>query len=218
MDGTPRQGLPSMSLFRKKPNAAAPALDIAKPLAATISASVVLADGSERPTAGEATRAVWPHIASWGPDARLFLIISDSVGADGRSSEWQFHALYPTLRAEAVWKVHRSPDQGQLVGSYRMVPVPEPGSSEYLLAQVSPQMAVDQVTAWQDRLSLIQTLPHQFYDSSEAAAEFQKAVPNPFGSGAIRLKARRLPTGQTVWESRGIDLHQFPFGVSGVNA
>ncbi len=207
-----------MGLFRKKPSSTAPALDITKPLVSTISASVVLAEGNHRPTAGEATKAVWPHIASWGPDARLFLILSDAVEADGRSSEWQFHALYPTLRAEALWTVHRSADHSQLIGSYRLVPVPEPGSSEYLLAQVSPQMAVDQVTAWRDRLSLIQPLPHQFYDSSEAAAEFQKAIPNPFGSGPIRLKARRLPTGQTVWESRGIDLYQFPFGVSGVSS
>ena len=202
-----------MSLFRKKASVPVAKVDITKPLLSAVTATVVLGEGNLRPTAGEAIKAVWPHIASWGPDARMFLILSDSVDTHGRSAEWQFHTLYPQLQAEALWTVHDSSDQTQLVATYRLVPVPEPGSSEYLLAQISPQIAVDQIAAWRDRLSLIQPLPHRFYDSNEAAAEFHRQVPSPFGSGPIRLKARRLPSGPTIWESKGIDLHQFPFGV-----
>lgn len=203
-----------MGLFRKKIDLTVAAVDLTKPLSSTMSASVVIAEGQHLPTAAEASRWVWPHIASWGHDARLFLIVSDSVDVNGRSPQWQFHTLYPTLRAEAVWAVYSSDDRLQMLGSYRLWPVPEPGSSEYLLAQVSPQIALDQVAAWIDRLSRIKPLPHQFHDSSEAAAEFNKTVPNPFGSGPIRLKARRLPSGETVWEHSGIDLYRFPFAVS----
>ena len=203
-----------MGLFRKKTSVPVAAVDLTRPLPSTLSASVLIAEGSHLPTAGVAIRWVWPHIASWGHDARLFLIVSDSVDVNGKSPQWQFHTLYPTLRAEAVWTVHPSDDRSHMVGSYRLWPVPEPGSSEYLLALVSPQIAVDQIAAWNDRLSRIKPLPHQFHDSSEVAAEFHNTVPNPFGSGTIRLKARRLPSGETVWEHSGVDLHRSPFAVS----
>ena len=187
-----------MGLFRKKATTA-DAMEMVRVvglLTEVDSASVELPDRVEKVTASEALGLLWPHIEAWGADARLFLILSDAVHADGRSDEWQFHALFPSRRAEGIWRLHTSDEATELVGSYRVAPVPEPGTAEYLMAQISPQIFANQNVAWETRLEMIRPLPLEFHDSSEAALQFQSIEPNPFHSGPIRLKARRGQNGR----------------------
>ena len=174
--------------------------------------TVKLGPFAATPSALVAITVLWPHILKWGVDVRLFLILSDAVDEQGASADWQFHALYPTLQAEAVWRLQRSPDEDGWIAAYCLKPVPEPGSSEHLLAQVSIQMALDQKVAWQARLAMIESLPTVFTDSVDAVAGFRLADVRLFDSGPIRMKARRLPSGATVWEVHSFDVLHLPFG------
>jgi hypothetical protein len=44
-------------------------------------------------------------------------------------------------------------------------------------------------------------------------AAIERVYPSLFMSGPVRLKARRLPTGATVWENKGVELIHLPFAV-----
>lgn len=189
-------------------------IDTSKPLATAVRDVVEVAGNGRALTAKEAADFAFASIRSYGKDARLFLILADEVRRDGTSFEWQFHVLFPLLHCDGIFRVTRTDDHQRSVISYTVTPVPEPGSTEYFLAQVSPQIAADQATAWQDRLALIVPLPERFTDTAVVTAALDSLQTHLFASGPIRLKARRLPTGLTVWETKGVDLIHVPFSDS----
>ena len=201
-----------MALFRRKKTEAAVATPFAGPLSSVVTHLTALDLNTPAFTATEAANLVRNEVNRWGSDFRIYLILSNEVRRDGTASEWEFHVLFPTLRAEGKWYLKPSDtDETKLELSSKMAPVPEPGTTEYLMAQVSPQIARDQQLAWDDRLTLIAALPDSFVDSPAAVAAIERVQPQIFLSGPIRLKARRLPTGNTVWENRGVDLIHMPF-------
>ena len=189
-------------------------MDVTRPLRFAIVETVPL-DGSRRAfTAMEAAQLVLPRIRPWGEDGRLYLILTNELLRDGTSFEWEFHVLFPTLRSEGIWRVRPSEDALQSVISVKIAPVPEPGTTEYLMAQISPQFVTDQENAWNDRLTLIVPLPTNFIDSPAVAVALERQYPYLFASGPIRLKARRMPTGTAVWETKGVDLLHVAFTAS----
>jgi hypothetical protein len=204
-----------VALFRrKKPAVENYSPDLSKPLPSVVAGTFALQQKRRLFTAAEADAVVRPHTLQWGPDSRVFLLLSDDVRRDGRSTNWEFHVLFPTLRAEGIWALRLSDDRRVSELSYRIAPVPEPGSTEFLMAQISPQIINDQETAWQQRLSLLDPLPEVFVDSPSAVSAISVVKSNMFASGPIRLKARRLPTGDHVWETKGVDLVHVPFVVT----
>ncbi len=150
-------------------------------------------------------------------DARQYLIVGENVGRDGRGVEWEFHVLFPTMQAEGVWKLERSEDGASSILIGRVNPVPAPGTTEYLMAQISPQLGAEQQKAWELRLDLIVALPVEFADSPEVVEAIEALQPNVFVSGPIRLKARTPPNGGPVWEWRGSDLVHVPFALPSGN-
>lgn len=202
-----------MGLFRKKSTERAPEIDITTRLSSVVTAFDVVAEKRRAFTAAELAPLVVRAARKWGDDARVYLIISDTVRSDGYGDDWQFHVLFPTLRAEGLWKLGSSGDGASSILSSRLAPLPEPGTTEYLMAQISPQLERDQQQAWDLRLNLIVPLPDRFVDSPSVADALQRNEPTAFAFGPIRLKARSLPTGEAVWEWAGNEVLHVPFAV-----
>ncbi len=203
-----------MGLFRKKsaenkPDPGAPTV-----LTAVAISSDVIAQQRRPFTAAELAPLVTHSARSWGSDARIYLIISDALRSDGYSDEWEFHVLFPMLRAEGTWKLGPSEDGASSILSTRVAPVPEPGTTEYLMAQISQQLVIDLNEAWDLRIRMIAALPEKFVDSPAVAAALERAEPMAFAFGPIRLKARTLPTGEAVWEWASNDVLHVPFGLT----
>lgn len=202
-----------MGLFRKKSAEGVPEVDITTPLPSAVTAFDVVAEQRRDFTAAELAPWVVRSARKWGADARIYLIISDTVRSDGSADDWQFYALFPTLRAEGTWKLGASEDGESSILSSKVSPFPEPGTTEYLMAQISPQLVRDQQLAWDLRLTLIAPLPHPFVDSPSVVAALQRHEPTVFAFGPARLKARSLPTGEAVWEWAGKEVLHVPFAL-----
>lgn len=202
-----------MGLFRKKLAEVSPEIDITTPLSSVIAAVEVVADGRRAFAAAELAPLVVRSARRLGDDARVYLIIGDRVRPDGSADDWQFHVLFPTLRAEGTWKLGPSEDGASTILSSRVAPFPEPGTTEYLMAQISPQLKRDQHQAWDLRLTLIAPLPDQFVDSPSVVDALVRNEPTAFASGPIRLKARTLPFGEAVWEWAGKEVLHVPFAL-----
>ena len=200
-----------MGLFRKKSAVGTLEIDITTMLASVVTSIDIVAEQRRAFTAAELAPWVVRSAQKWGADARIYLIISDSVASDGSADDWQFYALFPTLRAEGTWKLGASEDGASAILSSQISPFPEPGTTEYLMAQISPQLVRDQQQAWDLRLSLIAPLPHPFVDSPSVVAALQRHEPTAFAFGPTRLKARSLPTGEAVWEWVGKEMLHVPF-------
>jgi hypothetical protein len=180
-------------------------------LTSVITRSKVIGDEVRPYSAAELQPFVTEAISSFGADARQYLIVGDNVGRDGFATKWEFHALFPSIRAEGVWKLEPSEDGTKSVLMGRLNPVPAPGTTEFLMAQISPQLVADQEKAWNLRLELIVPLPTEFADTPDVVAAIEAHQPNVFVSGPIRLKARTPPHGAPVWEWSGSDLVHVPF-------
>ncbi len=203
-----------MGLFRKKRAEGTPEVDITTRLISVVTGFDVVAEQRQAFTAAELAPIVLRSARQWGNDARIYLIISDTVRSDGSADDWQFHALFPTLQAEGTWKLGPSEDGASSILSSKVSPVPEPGTTEFLMAQISPRLIRDQQQAWDLRLSLLAPLPEQFVDSPSVVAALEQNEPMTFAFGPIRLKARTLPTGESVWEWAGNEVLHVPFALS----
>ena len=202
-----------MGLFRKKLAEVTPEIGITTPLSSVVTTVEVVAEQRRALTAAELAPLVVRSARKLGDDARVYLIISDTVQPDGHADDWQFHVLFPTLRAEATWKFGSSEDGASSVLSSRVSPFPEPGTTEYLMAQISPQLERDQQQAWDLRLNLIAPLPDKFVDSPSVVDALVRNEPTAFAFGPIRLKARTLPIGEAVWEWAGKEVLHVPFAL-----
>ncbi len=202
-----------MGLFRKKTieTSAVAAIDLSVALTSVVTRSEVVANEIRSFSAAELQPFVTKAARSFGTDARQYLIVGDSVGRDGRGTDWEFHVLFPTLAAEGIWRLERSEDGASSVMTGRVSPVPAPGTTEFLMAQISLQLRSDQQQSWKLRLDLILPLPCEFADTPDVVAAIEALQPNVFVSGPIRLKARTPPTGGPVWEWSGSDLVHVPF-------
>ena len=201
-----------MGFFRKKQvGDAAVAEKFDGPLAATITRTDVIAETARPFTAAELAPLVRKSAAAWGDDWRLYLIIASKIGRDGFAPDWQFHVLYPALRAEGVWSLGASADGTESTLSMKLHPVPEPGTTEFLMAQLSDQLARDQTAAWDARVERILSLPSRFADSPDVIEAIEHIHPAVFSTGPIRVKARTLPNGDAVWEWSGNDLIHVAF-------
>ena len=201
-----------MGLFRKRSaesTSGAPTVQ----LTATTTSFDVVAQQRRPFTAAELAPLVARSARSWGDDAQIYLIISEAVRSDGFADEWEFHVLFPTIRAEGTWRLGPSEDGASTILSTEVAPVPEPGTTEFLMAQISPQLRIDVNEAWDLRLRLIVALPDEFVDSPSVAAAIERVEPMAFAFGPIRLKARTLPTGDPVWEWAGNNVLHVPFGL-----
>lgn len=200
-----------MGLFRKHRSESK--VDPSAPTALTeVATSSDMVAQQRRPfTAAELAPLVARSARSWGNDARIYLIVSDAVRPDGFADEWAFHVLFPALRAEGTWRFGPSEDGASTVLSTKVAPVPEPGTTEFLMAQISTQLMIDVNEAWDLRLQLISALPDEFVDSPSVAAAIERAEPMAFAFGPIRLKARTLPTGDAVWEWASNGVFHVPF-------
>jgi hypothetical protein len=203
-----------MGLFRKKNAESKPDPGAPTVLTEVATSSDVVAQQRRPFTAAELAPLVARSARSWGSDARIYLIVSDALRSDGYADEWEFHVLFPTLRAEGTWKLGPSEDGASSILSTKVSPVPEPGTTEFLMAQISPQLRIDVNEAWDLRLRLIAPLPDAFVDSPSVAAAIERAEPMAFAFGPIRLKARTLPTGDPVWEWASNDVLHVPFGLT----
>lgn len=201
-----------MGFFRNRQGAATAVVEkIDGPFVATIDRSEVIAEKARTFTAAELAPLVRKSAASWGTDWRLYLIIASKIGRDGTAPDWEFHVLFPVLRAEGVWTLGISEDGMRSTLSMKLKPVPEPGTTEYLMAQLSDQLARDQHAAWDARVERIVPLPVDFADSPDVIEAIEHVHPAVFATGPIRVKARTLPNGDAVWEWSGNDLIHVPF-------
>ena len=203
-----------MGLFRKHRSETTSGAAITTTLTTVAMSSDVVAQQRRPFTAAELAPLVSRSARSWGHDARIYLIVSDALRSDGFADEWEFHVLFPTLRAEGIWKLGPSEDGASSILSTTVAPSPEPGTTEYLMAQISPQVMIDLNNAWDLRLRLIAALPDEFVDSPSVAAAIERAEPMAFAFGPIRLKARTLPTGDPVWEWSSNDVLHVPFALT----
>ncbi len=201
-----------MGLFRKKiVEITAATIDTSTTLGSVVTSSEIVAEEARSFTAAELQPFVTKAVRTYGTDGRQYLILGDNVGRDGRAPEWEFHVLFPTLKAEGIWRLERSDDGLSSVLVGRLSPVPTPGTTEYLMAQLSPQLQVEQEKAWDLRLQLLVALPTEFADSPDVVEAIEALQPNVFASGPLRLKARTPPNGGPVWEWKGSDLVHVPF-------
>lgn len=203
-----------MGFFRKRAIETVAALDTTSPLEAVVAHVEPLADEARQFSAGDLFPLVAKAASTYGSDARIYLIIANDVGRNGRASAWEFHVLFPTLKAEGLWMSELSEDGTRSVLSSRLSPVPAPGTTEYLMAQISPQMSAQVSDAWNLRVEMIAPLPATFVDTPEVVAAIERLQPNVFATGPIRLKARTLPQGESVWEWKGSDLVHVPFALT----
>ncbi len=203
-----------MGLFRKKSAESTTDAAVATQLTAVAIGSDVVAQQRRPFTAAELAPLVARSARSWANDARIYLIVSDALRSDGYADEWEFHVLFPTLRAEGTWKLGPSEDGASSILSSRVAPVPEPGTTEFLMAQISQQLVIDLNQAWDLRIRMIAALPDEFVDSPAVASALERAEPMAFAFGPIRLKARTLPTGEAVWEWASNDVLHVPFGLT----
>jgi hypothetical protein len=212
-----------VGLFRKKTveetaKSTDMVIDSSTILKTVVIRSEVVADEIRSFSAAELQPFVTKAALSFGADARQYLIVGENVGRDGGSADWEFHVLFPALRAEGVWRLERSEDGVSSVLTGRVSPVPAPGTTEFLMAQISPQLDGERQKSWALRLDLIVPLPLEFADSPDVVAAIEALQPNVFVSGPIRLKARTPPTGGPVWEWKGSDLVHVPFVFPSIDA
>lgn len=186
--------------------------DLTQPITEVFERTDVVSSTSSRVSAATALQIFLPGIMAWGSDARMYLILSNDVWPDGLATSWEFYVIYPTLRAEGIWTLMPSEDSTTTLSRYRISPSPEPGTPEHLLRLVSPQVAKYQDDAWNDRVSLLKPLPEVRCDSPEAIRSLQKQEPSLFVGGPVRLKARRTPEGEAVWEAKGFNTLRTPIG------
>ncbi len=203
-----------MGLFRKHRSESTPDAVVATQLTATATSFDVVAQQRRPFTAAELAPLVARSARSWGHDARIYLILSDAVRSDGFADEWEFHVLFPALRAEGIWRLGPSEDGESSILSTRVAPVPEPGTTQFVMAQISQQLVIDLNEAWELRLGMIVALPEEFVDSPSVAAAIERAEPMAFAFGPIRLKARTLPTADAVWEWASNEVFHVPFGLT----
>ncbi len=202
-----------MGLFRKKSAESRGEVGAPTVLTEVATSSDVVAQQRRPFTAAELAPLVARSARSWASDARIYLIVSDALRSDGSADDWEFHVLFPTLRAEGTWKLGPSQDGASSILSTKVAPVPEPGTTEFLMAQISQQLVIDINEAWDLRIRMIAALPDEFVDSPAVAAALERAEPMAFAFGPIRLKARTLPTGEPVWEWASNDVLHVPFGL-----
>ena len=180
-------------LGRKKKPAAAPAQSDTIP--ATVS--------PRRPTAAEAHALI--HAAVTGRDAaaRLYLVLSETVGQGGVADAWRYMYLLPGVHAEAEALVTANLMPS---GSYRIssvwdvVPFPRPGSTEAIMARGGPLAAKMAEERWAARLTRLKGLDVPFVDSPHALKALDEKGAHSLYGGPARMKARMLPIGTTVWE------------------
>ena len=201
-----------MGFFRKKTiETTVAAIDTSVILTSVVDHCVDVADEVRSFSAAELQPFVTKAACSFGANARQYLIVGGNVGRDGRSADWEFHVLFPTLQAEGVWRLERSEDKAGSILTGRISPVPAPGTTEFLMAQISSQLGAEQLKSWKLRLDRTVALPSEFADTPDVVAAIEALQPNVFVSGPIRLKARTPPTGGPVWEWSGSDLVHVPF-------
>ena len=200
-----------MGFFRKKASKRPAGITLSVPLDRVVATSQPIEPSVDAFTAAEAVELSGRDISQYGDDARRFLLLSNSVRRDGRASEWEVHVLYPKLEAEGIWRVTGESGGVPAMLHGRLAPTLEPGTTEYLLAQVSPQIALDQKAGWDDRVSMIAPLPMNLVDSPLVVAAMEQLYPELFLTGPIRLKGRRLPTGEAVWEHKGVEMMHVTF-------
>lgn len=68
----------------------------------------------------------------------MYLSNNDDVRSDGFAEVWEFHVLFPTLRAEGIWRLTPSKDGESTSLAVTVVPVPEPDTTEFFMLQISP--------------------------------------------------------------------------------
>jgi hypothetical protein len=185
-------------------------LDLTQPISEVFERTDVVSSTFSRSSGSAALQFFLPGIKAWGADACVYLILSNDVWTDGLAVSWEFYVLYPTLRAEGVWTLMPNEDSTATLASYRISPTPEPGSPEHLLRLVSPQVAHYQDEAWKDRVALLKPLPEVRYDTPEAVRFLHQQDQSLFVGGPIRLKARRTPEGEAVWETNGFNTLRTP--------
>ncbi len=198
-----------MGLFRKKKETATH-IDISRPLDVIVDDVIPLQGDAHPIAASVAMNLLTKHAQQWGIDARPYLLASSSMHGNGLSLDWKLNVLYPAMRAEGIWHLRSVTDNIAEV-AFSITPVPAPGSPEYMLAQVSPQMVAYHEESWQIRLSVIAALPTTFVDSPEAALRIEAEQRGFFRFGSIHIQARRLPTGVPVWETKSLEMIQIPF-------
>lgn len=201
-----------MGLFRKKKETTTQ-IDISRPLELIVDDVIPLRGDAIPIAASVATDLLTKHAQVWGADTRPYVLRSESMDSAGLSLDWRLSVLYPTMRAEGLWQLRSVSDRVAEV-AFSITPVPAPGSPEYMLAQVSPQMVAYHEESWQIRLSVIAALPTAFVDSPAIAKRIEAENPGFFRFGPIHIQARRLPTGVPVWETKSMETIQLPFAIS----
>lgn len=174
----------------------------------------------DRPAGAISAQAAWEAARSvavrFGDDARLFLVLSADVDNHGFADQWEFHFLFPTKHAEGVLTVNAGPagEKGRPSLHVALNPFPAPGSPEAVMAVgggTYMSLVIEQ--KWQERLERIVGLPTEFHDSTEAVSTMNGLGHRLFGEGVMRMKARTLPDGQSVWEAlTGFNVVHVPFG------
>ena len=143
------------------------------------------------------------QLAVLDADSRLYLILSDTIEADGRSAKWELYYLLPSRHGEAVATVITTATPGGdyiVTASFAIDRFPRPGTIEWELAK-QPIMAEMFEGRWQARLDRLNGLPIPFIDSPQAIEDMHAAGAALFSGGLVRLKGRTLPAGRPVWEA-----------------
>jgi hypothetical protein len=148
---------------------------------------------------------------------RLFLVLAGNEVDDfGRSTEWQFHYIYPEEHVEAIVTVMTaqiSPIAGSAAIVETVTAWPPPGSVQQTMLQFqgpAARLIVEQ--QWNDRLDRLPGLPEEFIDSTVAMDTFRNTGADLRLGGGIKLKGRTPPGGAAVWEALcGFEVLHTPF-------
>lgn len=183
------------------------------------SASIDRVDAVSAPnialSAVEALALVRPLAELYGEDARLYLVLSADVNPSGLAPSWEFHYIYPERHAEGRFTTRTAEASTSGMAEVLSVvkPFPQPGTPEHTMVQGGGYMITIVEQAWQARLERLLGLPHEFHDSTVAVDEMKGLGYPLFSGGPLRMKGRRLPTDETVWEAiTPSEIVHTPFG------
>lgn len=169
-------------------------------------------------SAVEAFALAQPLADRYGDDARLYLVLSADVNPSGLAPSWEFHYLFPDRHAEGRFTTRTASASTSGAAEVHSVVMtfPQPGTPEHTMIQGGGYMTTIVEQAWQARLDRLLGLPTEFHDSTVAVDEM-KALGYPlFSGGPLRMKGRRLPTDDTVWEAiTPSEVVHTPFGLDG---
>ena len=182
-------------LGRKKKPAAAPTQNDTIP--ATVS--------PRRPSAAEAHALV--HAAVMGRDAaaRLYLVLSETVGQGGVADAWRFMYLLPGVHAEAEALVSATlmPSGAYRISSvWDVVPFPRPGSTEAIMARGGPLAAKMAEERWEARLQRLKGLDDRQVRSVVHAGSEESA---PVLRFALHEMSAMLDQGQRAVEVEDVE-------------